>query len=104
MTRRVLLTLLFATPIASVLAQAESAPRKYKPNPNKLRAGDKRRVNLNKADSKELQRVLGIGPVLAGRIIALRKKKGQFRKPEELIEVSGIGPKTFARMRPFLTL
>ncbi|HEV2105361.1 MAG TPA: helix-hairpin-helix domain-containing protein [Candidatus Eisenbacteria bacterium] len=44
----------------------------------------------------------GIGPVLARRIVEHRREHGPFRSPEELRAVRGIGPKLYARLRPYL--
>lgn len=57
-------------------------------------------VDLNRATATELQRLTGIGPALARRILELRRQKGGFRRVEELVEVRGIGPKTLERLRP----
>lgn len=57
------------------------------------------RISLNSSDSWTLQRLPGIGPALAGRIIAGRP----YSAVEELLEVSGIGPATLARLVPLVT-
>lgn len=62
------------------------------------------RIDLNQATIKELQRLPGIGPQIAGRIIAHREKNGNFSSIEEITKVSGIGPKTLDRLRPHLTM
>lgn len=62
------------------------------------------RIPLNSAPAEELQRLRGIGPVLAERILAERRRRGGFRRVEELLEVSGIGPKTLARIRHHITV
>lgn len=59
-------------------------------------------ININKAGDEELQRLPGIGPAMAGRIIAYRQESGSFQTPEDLMQVSGIGEKKFARMKPFV--
>jgi competence protein ComEA len=56
-------------------------------------------VNLNSATSADLQRLPGVGPVLASRILAWRQAHGRFSTVEELQEVSGIGPARFAVLR-----
>ena len=60
-------------------------------------------LDLNRATVQELQQLPGIGPALAGRIVALRTERGAFAAPEELKEVSGIGAKTYARLAPLVT-
>lgn len=59
-------------------------------------------MNLNRASEGQLQRLPGIGPVLAGRIAAYRTLRGGYARVEDLLEVSGIGPRTLERIRPHL--
>ena len=49
-------------------------------------------IDLNRADEALLTSIPGVGPVLAGRILALIDEKGALTAPEELFEVEGIGP------------
>lgn len=56
-------------------------------------------ININTADSKELQKLTGVGPATAEKILAYRKDYGQFNKIEDLMNVSGIGEKTFAKFK-----
>ena len=56
-------------------------------------------VDINAASSEELETLPGIGPKLAGRIIAYREENGPFTTPEELCEVSGIGEKVLEKIR-----
>jgi competence ComEA-like helix-hairpin-helix protein len=60
------------------------------------------RLDPNTASSQALQRLPGIGPALAGRIIEYRELQGPFRSPRDLLAVKGIGPKTFERLEPYL--
>lgn len=57
------------------------------------------RLDLNQADARALDDLPGIGPVLAGRIVAERARRGRFERVEDLLAVPGIGPKLFARLR-----
>lgn len=56
-------------------------------------------VNINTAASAELETLPGVGPALAGRIIAWREQNGPFRSVDELLAVSGIGEKTLSGFR-----
>jgi len=62
----------------------------------------KESINVNTASADQLQRLPGVGPAMAARIVQYRKETGAFTDPEQLMEVSGIGPKKFARMKPFV--
>lgn len=61
-------------------------------------------VDLNRATAEELRALPGVGPVMAGRIVAFRRERGGFRKLEELMEVKGVGAKTFARLKPLVKI
>ncbi len=61
-------------------------------------------VSLNSADVAALDSLPGVGPVLAQRIIDWRTQHGRFTSVDELGEVSGIGDKLLAQLRPKVTL
>ncbi len=61
-------------------------------------------VALNRASASDLQRLPGVGPGLASRIIAYRRRAGRFGRIEELREVPGIGEKRLARIAPHVDL
>ncbi len=55
-------------------------------------------VNLNKADAKQIAKILkGIGLKKAKSIVAYREKNGSFKAVEEVASVKGIGVKTIAK-------
>ena len=56
-------------------------------------------VMINRATVKEFESLDGIGPVLAGRIVAFRKANGPFTAIEDLLKVPGIGSSTFAKFK-----
>ena len=60
---------------------------------------NKNLVDVNKASAEELQKLNGIGPALAKRIIEYRQAHGRFTKPDDLIQVKGIGPAKLKKMR-----
>ena len=60
--------------------------------------------SLNTADAAALDTLPGVGPVLAQRIIDWRTEHGRFTSVDELGEVSGIGDKLMAQLRPKVTL
>ena len=57
------------------------------------------KININSADSDQLQTITGVGPVTAQKIIDYRTQNGAFRRIEDLTNVSGIGEKTFEKMK-----
>lgn len=59
-------------------------------------------IDVNRASAKELEALPGIGPALAGRIIASREADGRFRTVDELQRVAGIGPALLQRLRPLV--
>lgn len=61
-------------------------------------------VNLNTANAEQLEKLPGVGPATAKRILEYRQKNGGFKKIEELMNVRGIGEKAFLRMKPQLTV
>ena len=61
-------------------------------------------VNLNTAGTTELQTLPGVGVAVAGRILEYRQKNGGFKKIEDLMNVRGIGEKTFLKLKPMITV
>jgi competence protein ComEA len=61
-------------------------------------------VNLNTATATDLEKLPGIGPAVAARIVEFRQKNGGFKKIEDLMNVRGIGEKTFLKLKPLVTV
>lgn len=62
------------------------------------------KVAVNRASVEELQRLPGVGPVLASRIVAHREEFGRFETIEDLLDVSGIGERILANLRELVTV
>jgi competence protein ComEA len=61
-------------------------------------------INLNTATAGDLEKLPGIGQKVAARIVDYRQKNGPFKKVEELMNVQGIGEKSFLQIRSQLTV
>lgn len=57
------------------------------------------KVNINKADATELQNLPGIGQAKAAAIVEYREKNGPFKTADDLKNISGIGDKTFEKLK-----
>lgn len=66
--------------------------------------GANQTVNLNSATQAQLEGLPGVGPVMAGKIMAWRTENGRFSRVEELQEIDGVGPKTYAKLAPLCTV
>lgn len=62
------------------------------------------KININTAGVAELDKLPGIGPALAERIVQYRTDNGPFVRPEDLQEVAGIGPKTYEKMASLVSV
>jgi competence protein ComEA len=61
-------------------------------------------VNLNTATVAQLETLPGIGKSTAERILEYREKSGGFKKIEDLMNVRGIGEKSFLKLKPLITV
>ena len=84
---RVLLMLLAVVAMAAIPAAAPAAV-----------------VNLNTATQAQLESLPGLGSKVAERILEYRQKNGAFKKVEDLMNVKGIGEKSFLKLKPLLTV
>ncbi|RJR41429.1 MAG: helix-hairpin-helix domain-containing protein [Deltaproteobacteria bacterium] len=61
-------------------------------------------LDLNRAAAADLEALPGIGPTLAQRIVAYRQTHGPFKNIGDLEQVSGIGPKKLAQVKPYVVI
>ncbi len=94
----------FSAPHLSVrpASSAKPNPADHLSKSDKLTPDSRETINLNTAGAEELQRLPGIGPAMAERVLAYRKEAGGFKSPDEMLQVKGIGAKKFAKMERFL--
>ena len=93
----VVLALLLCGPV--LLAQQQQPPPA-----EGTRGGAATLVNLNTATLAQLETLPGVGRALATRIIEHRQKIGGFKKAEELMNVKGVGEKSFLKLKPLVTV
>lgn len=67
-------------------------------------AGGGGTININSADAETLETLPGVGPVLASKIITYRESNGPFTTPQDLDNVSGIGPALLEQIVPLVTV
>jgi competence ComEA-like helix-hairpin-helix protein len=78
--------------------------RLYPATPGVVRQQSGGPVNINTANSELLQTLPGIGPKTAERIIEYRETAGRFTSPEDILNVKGIGPKKYEKVRALITV
>jgi competence protein ComEA len=106
---RVLLMLLAVVALAAIPAAAQSSSTKTEKPAAATKAAKPPApaaaiVNLNTATQAQLESLPGVGAKAAERILEYRQKNGQFKKIEDLMNVKGIGEKSFLKLKPRLTV
>ncbi len=61
-------------------------------------------ININTGAQADLETLNGVGPATALKIIAYREENGPFATIEDIVNVSGIGPATFEKIKDFITV
>jgi competence protein ComEA len=90
--------------IAAIALSAPSLSAQSKVPAPKPTATAAAPVNLNTATAEQLATIPGVGPKMAERILDYRQKNGGFKKVEDLMNVSGVGEKSFLKMKPLITV
>ena len=89
--------------LAAAPAAADTAPRPVRDAaPARAPGVNAQPLDLDSASAVDLDRLPGIGPVLAARIVEHRRVHGRFHHVDELLLVPGIGPRLLERLRPWL--
>ena len=102
--KRIILCSLMAAALASCVKlprRAETAGSQK--THAQLTQQDRPPVPVNEASREELERLPGVGPALAARIVEHRERHGRFRRAEHLLLVRGISEQRFRSLRPYVT-
>lgn len=86
------------------LPRAHAANTTPSPRATSSSGASSQTLDLNRAAAAELERLPGVGPSLAARIIAYRDSAGGFRSIDQLVQVRGIGPVLLQRLKPLVRL
>jgi competence protein ComEA len=89
---------------AFVITHPGAAGAAQAPSGARAKADVPAAVNINTASVKELDALPGIGAKTAALIVEYRQKNGPFKKIEELMNVRGVGEKSFLKLKPQLTV
>lgn len=90
---------------SEAISDTNTRPTKgYLSSSGKLHSPGEGVVRINTASPASLQRLPGVGPATAQKIVDYRRNTGLFKQVEDIMMVKGIGPKKFEKMRPFLRL
>lgn len=100
--RIILCCLAAAAAPSCVKLPRRTAPRGAQQTHSQQAQTDAPVVSINEASREELERLPGVGPALAARIVEHRERYGPFRRAEHLLLVRGIGERRFLRLRPYV--
>ena len=95
---------LFAALVACFVCAMTAAPSAQGKAAGKAAPAAAAIVNLNTASPVQIAALPGVGEKAAQRIVDYREKNGGFKKVEELMNVKGIGEKSFLKLKPLITI
>ncbi len=87
-----------------ILSAALSAATQAPAPATQAAAASKPAINLNAATVDQLETLPGIGRKVAERIVEYRTKSGGFKRVEDLMNVKGIGEKSFLKLKPLVSV
>ena len=90
--------------VLALCAGQTGAARTQESTPSETQGMQSELIDLNTATSVQLQTLPRVGPRTAERIIEYRREHGAFERIEDLMNVRGIGERTFLRLKPLVTV
>ena len=101
--RNVIIIAAFAVMAAAPLL-AQTPSKAAKPAKPAVAAASTEIINLNTATAAQIATLPGIGPKTADLIVQYRQKNGPYKKVEEIMNVKGVGEKSFLKLKSRLTV
>jgi competence protein ComEA len=98
---RIVIAVALLLGLSAATSAAQDAPRRSSATSSATVASP---INLNTASVAQLETLPGIGKSTAERILEYRQKNGSFKKVEDLMNVRGVGEKSFLKLKPLVTV